>query len=254
VGLSGSAENIDAVAVLSDGRLLISTTGAVSVSGASGQDEDLLAFTPTSLGATTAGSWSLYFDGSDVGLSTNDNEDINALDIQETGGLPSLFFSTLGAFSVTGVSGADEDIFAFTPSSLGGTTAGTFGPGLAFDGSTFGLGSFGIDGFHIGTVPPPAAPLGLAATGGSGDAVASALAANATSSAPASAPAANNRTAAVAPAPAASSTTAAPAAVPTTASAPGVTTTTAATQSGSTSTSRRLLAELVDAFFGSFGA
>jgi hypothetical protein len=37
-----------------------------------------------------------------------------------------LLLSTLGSFSVTGVSGADEDIFQFTPTSLGTNTAGTY--------------------------------------------------------------------------------------------------------------------------------
>ncbi len=96
-----------------------------SASGASGQDEDLFAFTPTALGSTTAGSWAIYFDGSDVGLSTNDNEDVNALYVREGGGNPTLFLSTLGNFSVTGASGANEDAFAFTPTTLGSTTAGT---------------------------------------------------------------------------------------------------------------------------------
>ena len=38
------------VEVLSDGRILISTTGSTSVTGATTGDEDLLLFTPTSLG------------------------------------------------------------------------------------------------------------------------------------------------------------------------------------------------------------
>jgi hypothetical protein len=161
VGLSGTAENIDAVAQLADGRLLISTTGAISVTGASGQDEDLVAFTPTTLGATTAGSWSLYFDGSDVGLSTNDNEDVNALYVREGGANPTLYLSTLGNFSVTGSSGANEDAFAFAPSSIGSTTAGTFGPDLAFDGSLYGLALLAIDGIHL---VPPASPLAATAS------------------------------------------------------------------------------------------
>jgi hypothetical protein len=153
VGLSGTAENIDALQMLSNGRLLISTTGNVSVTGASGTDEDLLAFIPATLGATTAGTWSLYFDGSDVGLANNDNEDIRALYLRETGGNPTLFFTTVGGFSVSGASGTNEDIFAFNPTSLGSTTAGTFGPGLAFDGSLSGLSSFALDGIHSGALP-----------------------------------------------------------------------------------------------------
>ena len=149
VGLSGTEENIDALAVLADGRILVSTTGAFSVSGASGQDEDLLAFAPTSLGPTTVGSWSVYFDGSDVGLGTNSNEDINGLCVRETGGNPMLFFSTVGDFAAGGVSGANEDVFAFTLTTPGSNTAGTFAPGLTLDGSLYGLSAFNVDGIYF---------------------------------------------------------------------------------------------------------
>jgi hypothetical protein len=108
------------------------------------------------LGTSTAGSWSIYFDGSDVGLATNGNEDVNALYVRETAGNPTLYFSTLGNFAVTGASGANEDAVAFTPTGLGQNTAGAFGPGLAFDGSLYGLGPFNVDGIHL---VPPASPL-----------------------------------------------------------------------------------------------
>ena len=153
VGLSGSNENIDAVAVLADGRILISTTGTFSVNGGvTGEDEDLIAFTPTSLGATTAGTWAIYFDGSDVGLNSNDGEDVNGLYVRETGGSPTLYLSTVGNFSVTGVSGANEDVVAFTPTTLGANTTGTFASVLALDGSIYGLSSFDVDGIYL--VPP----------------------------------------------------------------------------------------------------
>ena len=149
VGLSGTAENIDAVAVLADGRILVSTSGGYNVTGASGQDEDVIAFTPTSLGSTTAGSWSVYFDGSDVGLGTNDNEDVNGLCVSENGGTPTLFLSTVGDFAAVGVSGANEDVFAFAPTALGSNTAGTFAPGLTLDGSLYGLSAFNVDGIYF---------------------------------------------------------------------------------------------------------
>src|SRR6185436_4303651 len=79
VGLSTNAENVDAIDFAPDGRLIISTTGAVSVTGVSGNDEDLLAFTATALGSTTSGTWSLYFDGSDVGLNDAATEEINEI-------------------------------------------------------------------------------------------------------------------------------------------------------------------------------
>ena len=124
VGLTQSAEDIDALEVTADGKLLISTTGSPSVSGLSGlQDEDLIQFTPTSLGAVTAGTWAYYFDGSDVGLSTDSGEDVDAAALTNAG---QLLLSTLGSFSVPGVSGADEDVVRFTPTSLGSNTAGTY--------------------------------------------------------------------------------------------------------------------------------
>ena len=46
-----------------------------------GKDEDVLAFTPTSLGDVTSGSWAMYFDGSDVGLAETSGEDVDALDV-----------------------------------------------------------------------------------------------------------------------------------------------------------------------------
>ncbi len=137
VGLTTSDEDVDAIELLPNGHLLVSTTGSVSVSGASGADEDLLEFSPTSVGTNTAGTWTLYFDGSDVGLTSSD-EDVDGVAVDASG---TIYLSTTGPFSVSGRSGADEDVFVFTPSSLGATTSGTFGSTLFFDGSLYGLGS-----------------------------------------------------------------------------------------------------------------
>ncbi|MFO7682476.1 MAG: proprotein convertase P-domain-containing protein, partial [Chloroflexota bacterium] len=144
VGLTTSGEDIDAISVSTDGKLVLSTTGSFSVTGASGGDEDLFIFTATSLGSTTSGSFALHFDGSDVGLNTTNNEDVNGLDIASTG---TLYLSTLGAFSVTGVSGDGADIFACTPGSLGATTTCTFS--LYWDGSANGFSGEVLDGFDI---------------------------------------------------------------------------------------------------------
>lgn len=143
VGLSSSGEDVDAFDRLPDGRLLISTTSSVSVTGLSGSfaDEDLLAFTPTALGPATTGTWAVYFDGSDVGLG---EEDIDALGVLADG---SLHLSTVDAFAVPGLSGADEDVFTCQPTQLGPTTACTYPTGLVLDGSTVGLASNDIDGW-----------------------------------------------------------------------------------------------------------
>jgi hypothetical protein len=149
----------------------------VKVTGVSGQDEDILAFTPTTLGSTTAGTWALYFDGSDVGLTANDAEDVKGLYVQETPGLPTLYLTTVGNFSVSGVSGANEDVLAFKPTGLGSTTAGSFGPGLALDGSLYGLSAFSIDGiqFNFPTLTLTARDAALEAVDGAQPALAAIL-------------------------------------------------------------------------------
>ena len=144
VGLTVAGEDVDAFEVLTDGRLVLSTVDSASVPGVSGADEDLLVFTQTSLGATTSGSYALYFDGSDVGLTTT-NEDVDAAAVDAAG---RIYLSTLGAFSVTGTGGSDEDVFVFNPTTLGANTAGSYDSALYFDGSAFGLSSndvFSID-------------------------------------------------------------------------------------------------------------
>jgi subtilisin family serine protease len=123
VGLSTDAEDVDAIALTSTGNLLLSTAGSFTVTGLSGQDEDLIQFSATSLGNVTAGSFSMYFDGSDVGLATTADEDVDGAGLDSAG---NILLSTLGPFSVTGVSGDDEDVLEFAPTSLGSTTAGTY--------------------------------------------------------------------------------------------------------------------------------
>jgi choice-of-anchor B domain-containing protein len=143
VGLTASSESVDAVALATDGRLIVSTTGNFSGTGASGLDEDLFVFTGT-LGSSTSGSFALYFDGSDVGLSTNNNEDLDAAAVTASG---DLLFSTLGAFAVTGVSGADEDVAQFS-GTFGSSTSGSFS--LRQDLSALGIAtSANVGSLHI---------------------------------------------------------------------------------------------------------
>ncbi|MGH3064809.1 MAG: PKD domain-containing protein [Gaiellaceae bacterium] len=135
VGLTAGSEDVDAVELLSDGHILVSTTGAHAVTALAGDDKDLLEFAPTSLGASTAGAFTHYFDGSDVDLTTS-GEDVDAAAVDAAG---KIYLSSLNNFAVTGVAGADEDVFAFTPTQLGPTTSGTYSSTLYFDGSLFGL-------------------------------------------------------------------------------------------------------------------
>ena len=143
VGLSTNDEDVDAFALLADGRLLVSTLGNVAVTGASGADEDLLAFTPTALGSSTSGTWALYFDGSDVGLTTT-NEDVNGAWVDAAG---RIYLTTIGSFAVTGVSGDGSDILACTPGSLGSTTTCTWV--LYWDGSAQGFAGEDTDSLSV---------------------------------------------------------------------------------------------------------
>lgn len=144
VGLSTSDEDIDALVVLPDGRLIISVVGNVSVTGVSGADEDLLAFSPNALGSTTSGTWAMYFDGSDVGLSNTSNEDVNGVWVDAAG---KIYLTTLGNFSVTGVSGDGSDIVACMPGSLGSTTTCTWS--MYWDGSVNGFSGEVTDSLTI---------------------------------------------------------------------------------------------------------
>ena len=122
VGLTQNSEQIDAFTVGADGAIYLSTTGNPSVTGLSGlNDEDVLRFAPTALGSTTAGTWTLHFDGSDVGFSDASGEDLDAIGFDSLG---RLLFSTTGAFSAPGASGDDEDIGRFA-GTFGATTTGS---------------------------------------------------------------------------------------------------------------------------------
>jgi formylglycine-generating enzyme required for sulfatase activity len=121
VGLTTSSENVDGIALTQDGKLIISTLGIISGSGASGNGEDLFVFNASSLGASTAGNFTMLFDGSDVGLSTQEN--VDAVGRTQAG---ELLLSTAFMFTVPGLGGADEDVIKFVPLQLGTTTSGSY--------------------------------------------------------------------------------------------------------------------------------
>lgn len=108
---------------------------------------DVVRFTPTQLGMTTAGTFAWHFDGSDVGL-TQSGEKIDAISLDGT----RLLISTAGAASVPRAGGgtlraADEDVIAFTPTATGADTAGSWS--AYFDGSAVvaGLATEDVSGF-----------------------------------------------------------------------------------------------------------
>lgn len=150
VGLSKNGEDLDAIGLLPDGRVLLSTTGSVDLPSLSADDEDLLVFTFTRMGERTEGTWDLYFDGSDVDLDGK-REDVNAVWSDAASG--DLYLSTMGAFSVPGSHGTAADVFVAHPQSLGPDTSCTFGPGLYWSGALWGFGAEDIDALEIAVAP-----------------------------------------------------------------------------------------------------
>jgi hypothetical protein len=138
-GLTSNAEDIDSVDFAPDGSLLISTTGSYNVPAVSGTDEDLITLNPDGV------SWSLYFDGSDVGLNDTASEGVNGIWIDPANN--QVYLTTLGPFTVTGLSGSGTDIFICTPASLGDTTACTFSS--FWIGSANGFSNGAVDAFDI---------------------------------------------------------------------------------------------------------
>jgi hypothetical protein len=79
-----------------------------------------------------------------VGLSNTSNEDVNGAWVDSAG---KIYLTTLGSFSVTGVSGDGSDIFVCTPGSLGSTTTCTWA--MYWDGSVNGFAGEDTDSLSI---------------------------------------------------------------------------------------------------------
>ncbi|MEC9477377.1 MAG: hypothetical protein VX764_10095, partial [Planctomycetota bacterium] len=144
IGLTQNGEDIDGVCLLDDGTLMLSSLGTSRGNGPVARDEDVILFTPTSLGSATDGTWVILFDGSDVGFSNSGGEDLNAISLDFDG---TLLLSTQGTYSASGASGDDEDISRFT-GTFGSATSGSVQ--LILDLSALGIStSEDIDGLSI---------------------------------------------------------------------------------------------------------
>jgi hypothetical protein len=134
VGLSNSGnEDVDAFDILTDGSIVISTVGAANVPGVGNfNDEDLVRCVGT-FGSVTTCTWSVYFDGSDVALTAG-SEDVDGVSV--SGG--NIYLSTLGNFSVSGLTGQGVDVFSCNSPTTGTATACT-SFSMYFDGSVYGI-------------------------------------------------------------------------------------------------------------------
>ena len=134
----GITNSLNDFVLMPDGSILLAISGRTTLAGSSGSFKlqlwDVARFVPGSLGNNTAGSFEMYIDGSDVGL-TKASEKIDALARQPNG---TILISTYGAATVSNgssvIKAQDEDLLAFQPSSTGDNTQGVWS--LAFDGST----------------------------------------------------------------------------------------------------------------------
>ena len=108
VGLSGNVSGL----TTDGGDLLLSFRAKTTVPGV-GQvsPRDVVRFTPTSLGATTAGAFALAFRGADWGLTTS-AERLDALAHAPDG---RLLLSTMGAAKLPGLNASNDDLLAFRP-------------------------------------------------------------------------------------------------------------------------------------------
>jgi hypothetical protein len=136
VELTTPQEGINALTVLADGRIVISTEGPFKAGGINAKSRDLVIFTPSSLGEETEGSWDIYFDGSDVGLLSASNDGIVGVHLDEETG--DLYLAT---------SLADGQVLVCSPTSLGEYTDCTFSP--FWEAEANGLGNDQIDAIAI---------------------------------------------------------------------------------------------------------
>ena len=124
-----SRNDLDAFFQMADGSLLISFVRAQDIGSLTGVDDsDIVRFVPTSLGDTTAGTFEMYFDGSDVDLVSS-GEDVDAVGFAPDG---RIIISTLGNYSAGGLTGAGNDLLVLDNGVFGDDTSGIWA--LYFDG------------------------------------------------------------------------------------------------------------------------
>jgi uncharacterized protein YuzE len=128
---SDNGEDIDAVHVLANGHIVLSTEGNARLGGLSFGDDDLVAYDP-STDTTTR-----LFDGGN--LFTNTNEDIDAVHVLANG---NIVLSTEGNATLGGLTFGDDDLVEYDPSTDTAT--------LLFDGGNlFSNNGEDIDAVHV---------------------------------------------------------------------------------------------------------
>lgn len=145
VGVGPKKENIDAIGIAADGRLVISLDSDFQVNGVEGRDEDLIAFTGTS-GSSTSGSFAHYLDATDLALK-NPNEDIQGVWIDPVS--EDIYVTVKNRFDLGDVKGDGLDIVICEPLEFNPVSACTSPLAIYLDGSENGLSTKTIDGLFI---------------------------------------------------------------------------------------------------------
>ncbi len=128
--------DLDAVDIVGDSEVLLSfsTPTTITIDGVDTKvdDSDIVKFTGTSMGEVTEGSFEMFFDGSEFGL-TGDLQDIDGIQLLND---DNLLISTIGSSStiIEGVRVSDEDILRVEPLAPNTTTWSMY-----LDGGDVGL-------------------------------------------------------------------------------------------------------------------
>lgn len=130
-GLTTPGENVDAVFVDPEGRLVVSTRGRVRVPAAAG---GTLAGRGHDLIARTGTGWELVVDGSDIGLTAG-RENVWGASMSAP---DTIELTTRGGYQVPGLTGDRDDVLELAITSTGPDTAGQFS--LLVDLGSTGIG------------------------------------------------------------------------------------------------------------------
>ncbi len=143
VSLTSAGEDVDAIGLTADGRLLISTLGNFGAGTLTGTDQMLLVLDNATYGENSSGDWALYFNGTTADLSSG-SEDISGAWVNAVNG--DIYLSSSTVFTAGGISGDASDLFVCMPLTLGATTTCSYA--LYWDAAAAGFSS-AIDGFAI---------------------------------------------------------------------------------------------------------
>ncbi|WP_282610099.1 PEP-CTERM sorting domain-containing protein [Pelagibius sp. Alg239-R121] len=144
---SSITEDIDAVSILSNGNLILSTLGNATLGGISFGRDDLVEYN------LTTNTASLFFDGE--ALFSSNSEDIDAVSILSN---DNLILSTFGNATLGGISFGRDDLVEYNPTT---NTASLFFDGDAlFSSNTEDINAVSvIESTRVTPIPEPASLL-----------------------------------------------------------------------------------------------